>query len=217
MGRTLAEKVWDEHVVRSADGEPDLLYIDLHLIHEVTSPAGLRRAAAGRSPGAPPRPHARHRGPQRPDAGRRQADRRPGQPHAGRDAAQERRGVRRPAAPARGRRAGHRPRRRPAARAHPAGDDDRLRRLAHLDPRRLRRDRLRHRHVRGRARPRHPDADAGEAEDDGGDRQRVAARGRHRQGPDPHADRQDRHRRRAGLHRRVPRARPSRSSRWRAG
>ena len=45
MGKTLAEKVWDEHVVRSAEGEPDLLYIDLHLIHEVTSPQafeGLR-------------------------------------------------------------------------------------------------------------------------------------------------------------------------------
>ena len=45
MGRTLAEKVWDEHVVRSREGEPDLLYIDLHLIHEVTSPQafdGLR-------------------------------------------------------------------------------------------------------------------------------------------------------------------------------
>lgn len=37
MGRTLAQKVWDAHVVRRADGEPDLLYIDLHLIHEVTS------------------------------------------------------------------------------------------------------------------------------------------------------------------------------------
>ena len=47
MGRTLAEKVWDEHVVRSNPGEPDLLYIDLHLIHEVTSPQafdGLRLA-----------------------------------------------------------------------------------------------------------------------------------------------------------------------------
>ncbi|MFW6776201.1 3-isopropylmalate dehydratase large subunit [Nocardioides sp. CPCC 205120] len=46
-GRTLAEKVWDEHVVRSAEGEPDLLFIDLHLIHEVTSPQafdGLRLA-----------------------------------------------------------------------------------------------------------------------------------------------------------------------------
>lgn len=45
MGRTLSEKVWDEHVVRSAEGEPDLLFIDLHLIHEVTSPQafdGLR-------------------------------------------------------------------------------------------------------------------------------------------------------------------------------
>src|SRR5215813_6381569 len=35
--RTLAEKVWDAHVVRSAADEPDLLYIDLHLVHEVTS------------------------------------------------------------------------------------------------------------------------------------------------------------------------------------
>src|SRR5688500_4964214 len=45
--RTLAEKVWDAHVVRSADGEPDLLFIDLHLLHEVTSPQafdGLRMA-----------------------------------------------------------------------------------------------------------------------------------------------------------------------------
>src|SRR6476469_2959595 len=50
MGRTLSEKVWDEHVVRSVQGEPDLLFIDLHLIHEVTSPQafdGLR--LAGRS------------------------------------------------------------------------------------------------------------------------------------------------------------------------
>ena len=49
MGRTLAEKVWDAHVVKRVDGEPDLLYIDLHLVHEVTSPQafdGLR--AAGR-------------------------------------------------------------------------------------------------------------------------------------------------------------------------
>jgi 3-isopropylmalate/(R)-2-methylmalate dehydratase large subunit len=45
--RTLAEKIWDAHVVRSAPGEPDLLYIDLHLLHEVTSPQafdGLRQA-----------------------------------------------------------------------------------------------------------------------------------------------------------------------------
>jgi len=36
--RTLFEKVWDDHVVRHPDGEPALLYIDLHLVHEVTSP-----------------------------------------------------------------------------------------------------------------------------------------------------------------------------------
>ena len=42
---TLAQKVWDSHVVHSAADEPDLLYIDLHLVHEVTSPQafdGLR-------------------------------------------------------------------------------------------------------------------------------------------------------------------------------
>ena len=44
-GRTVAQKIWDEHLIRSAEGEPDLLYIDLHLVHEVTSPQafeGLR-------------------------------------------------------------------------------------------------------------------------------------------------------------------------------
>ncbi|RLP12913.1 3-isopropylmalate dehydratase large subunit [Propionibacterium australiense] len=47
MARTLVEKIWDDHVVRAGNGEPDLLYIDLHLIHEVTSPQafeGLRLA-----------------------------------------------------------------------------------------------------------------------------------------------------------------------------
>ncbi|MGI8777698.1 MAG: 3-isopropylmalate dehydratase large subunit, partial [Acidimicrobiales bacterium] len=45
--RTLSDKVWDDHVVHRAEGEPDLLYIDLHLVHEVTSPQafdGLRLA-----------------------------------------------------------------------------------------------------------------------------------------------------------------------------
>src|SRR5690242_18763531 len=50
MASTLSEKVWERHVVHRDDGEPDLLYIDLHLVHEVTSPQafdGLRMA--GRS------------------------------------------------------------------------------------------------------------------------------------------------------------------------
>ena len=45
--KTLAEKLWERHVVRSVEGEPDLLYVDLHLVHEVTSPQafeGLRIA-----------------------------------------------------------------------------------------------------------------------------------------------------------------------------
>jgi 3-isopropylmalate/(R)-2-methylmalate dehydratase large subunit len=47
MPKTLSEKVWDAHVVRHDEAEPDLLYIDLHLVHEVTSPQafdGLRMA-----------------------------------------------------------------------------------------------------------------------------------------------------------------------------
>jgi 3-isopropylmalate/(R)-2-methylmalate dehydratase large subunit len=50
MPRTLFEKVWDAHVVRAAPNEPALLYIDLHLVHEVTSPQafdGLRVANRG--------------------------------------------------------------------------------------------------------------------------------------------------------------------------
>jgi 3-isopropylmalate/(R)-2-methylmalate dehydratase large subunit len=50
MPQTLSEKVWERHVVHRAAGEPDLLYVDLHLVHEVTSPQafdGLRMA--GRS------------------------------------------------------------------------------------------------------------------------------------------------------------------------
>ena len=43
--KTIFEKIWDAHVVREAPGEPTLLYVDLHLVHEVTSPQafdGLR-------------------------------------------------------------------------------------------------------------------------------------------------------------------------------
>ncbi|MGY3054959.1 3-isopropylmalate/(R)-2-methylmalate dehydratase large subunit [Pedobacter sp. UYEF25] len=46
VGRTLVEKIWDAHVVKSEEGFPDILYIDTHLIHEVTSPQafdGLRK------------------------------------------------------------------------------------------------------------------------------------------------------------------------------
>ncbi|MBM4469546.1 hypothetical protein GS502_09150 [Rhodococcus hoagii] len=63
-GRTLAEKVWDEHVVVRGEGEgaarqPDLIYIDLHLVHEVTSPQAFDGPAARRTQVAPTRPHDR--------------------------------------------------------------------------------------------------------------------------------------------------------------
>src|SRR5207248_11744298 len=56
MPRTLFEKVWDQHIVASPEGQPPLIYVDLHLVHEVTSPQafdGLR--AAGRKVRAPQR------------------------------------------------------------------------------------------------------------------------------------------------------------------
>ncbi|MGI9607664.1 MAG: 3-isopropylmalate dehydratase large subunit [Acidimicrobiales bacterium] len=48
--RTLSQKVWDDHVVHAEPGQPDLLYVDLHLVHEVTSPQafdGLRQNGRG--------------------------------------------------------------------------------------------------------------------------------------------------------------------------
>ena len=45
--KTMFDKIWDAHVVREEEGQPSLLYVDLHLVHEVTSPQafeGLRMA-----------------------------------------------------------------------------------------------------------------------------------------------------------------------------
>ena len=45
--KTIFDKLWDQHVIAGNEGEPQLLYIDLHVIHEVTSPQafqGLREA-----------------------------------------------------------------------------------------------------------------------------------------------------------------------------
>lgn len=45
MGKSIVDKIWEKHIVHSEEGKPDLLYIDLHLVHEVTSPqafSGLR-------------------------------------------------------------------------------------------------------------------------------------------------------------------------------
>ena len=137
--RTLAEKIWDAHVVRSAEGEPDLLYIDLHLVHEVTSPQafdGLR--AAGRQVRRPDLTIATedHNVPTTasPDPASRC---RPGQPVTDPVSRTQVEALRKNCAefgvrlhPMGDAGPGHRARDRPAARAHPAGHDDRLRRLA---------------------------------------------------------------------------------------
>ena len=68
MGRSTFEKIWDDHAIGD-----DLLYVDLHLVHEVTSPQafeGLRLAGRTR---AAARPHARDGRPQRADVGPRRA------------------------------------------------------------------------------------------------------------------------------------------------
>ncbi len=47
MAKTMFEKIWDNHVIHQEEGKPSILYIDLHLVHEVTSPQafeGLRLA-----------------------------------------------------------------------------------------------------------------------------------------------------------------------------
>ncbi|MCH7787438.1 MAG: 3-isopropylmalate dehydratase large subunit, partial [Chloroflexi bacterium] len=47
MPKTMFEKIWDAHVIHDEPGQPTLLYVDLHLVHEVTSPQafeGLRIA-----------------------------------------------------------------------------------------------------------------------------------------------------------------------------
>ena len=39
--RTLFDKIWEQHVVFEEEGQPTLIYIDLHLVHEVTSPTSF--------------------------------------------------------------------------------------------------------------------------------------------------------------------------------
>ena len=95
MATTLFEKIWDAHVVDEAPGEPALLYVDLHLVHEVTLAAGVRGAAARGAARAAARPDGRDDGSQRPD--RAGADHRPDREGAARRARGQLRRVRRAA------------------------------------------------------------------------------------------------------------------------
>jgi len=53
--RTLYQKIWDAHVVEQRDDGTALIYIDRHLVHEVTSPQAFEALARGGAQGAPPR------------------------------------------------------------------------------------------------------------------------------------------------------------------
>ncbi len=211
--QTLFEKVWQQHLVAEPAGEPPLLYIDLQLVHEVTSPQafeGLR--LAGRRLRRPDRHIATvdHNVPTTSVQDRLHiVDQIAAQPGAG--PAAELRRLRHRVLRRAGRRAGHRPHDRAGTRRHQARHDHRLRRLAHLDPRCLRRARIRHRHQRSRARHGHANAAAGQAENLPHQRRRRAALRRHRQGHHSRHHRPHRHRRRHRLRRRIRRLRHPRA------
>ena len=217
MPTTLAEKVWDRHVVHSAPDEPDLLYIDLHLVHEVTSPQafdGLRMN--GRTV-------------RRPDLTIATEDHNVPTEHIDQPIADPisrtqietlRRncaefGIRHFAMGQLGQ-----------GIVHVIGPEQGLTQPgmtvvcgdSHTQhARRVRRARVRHRHERGRARPRDADVAPDPTEVDGDHRRRRAARGVDREGRDPRRDRADRHGRRHRLRHRVPGLGVPRSCRWKAG
>jgi len=56
MGKTLFEKIWDQHVVKTIEGGPSVLYIDRHFIHEVTSPQAFSRLTKKSLPVPRPQP-----------------------------------------------------------------------------------------------------------------------------------------------------------------
>ena len=162
--RTLFEKIWDNHVVYDEPGRQTILYIDLHLVHEVTSPQafeGLR--LAGRKVRRPELTLSTvdHNVP---TTDRSLPIARPDLEAADRYAAQQLQRVRHHALRHPRSAAGHRPRHRPRARLHAARHDDRLRRQPHVDARRVRRAGVRHRHERSRARPGHANAAAIESQ-----------------------------------------------------
>ena len=146
---------------------PALIFIDRHLVHEVTSPQAFEALRLNGPQGAPPRPDAGGARPQpadhRADRRRRQprADRRPRKPRPARRARAQRARVRHALLRRHRARAGHRPRRRARAGLLAPRHDDRLRRQPHRRARRDRRAGVRHRHQRGRARA--GDADAAAA------------------------------------------------------
>ena len=177
LPKTMFEKIWDAHVVHQDPGQDAILYVDLHLVHEVTSPQafeGLR--LSGRPVRRPELTVAtvdhsiptweRTRpteGPYRRAADRHHAAERERQPSAVLRHTQ--------------RRAGHRPRDRTSVGIHQAGNAHRMRGQSHVHPRGLRVDGHGNRDHAGRARSRHPVRPAGQPEDHGSSPDRQPAPG----------------------------------------
>ena len=187
--RTLYEKIWDAHVVERRDDGTCLIYIDRHLVHEVTSPQAFEGLRAGRAQGAPARPDAgrapttisRPRRASTPTAARLPiADPASAEQLAALEANVAEFGV--PYIDDIAAEQGIVHVVGPGAGLHPAGHHPGLRRQPHRGARRARRAGLRHRHQRGRACARHPDPAAEAVEDDGdpGRRRRSASASRPR-------------------------------------
>ena len=208
---TLYDKIWNDHLVHEADDGTCLLYIDRHLVHEVTSPQafeGLR--ATGRKVHAPEKTLAvvDHN---IPTTDRSKPNPDPESIEQMRGDGRKRQGIRHRILQRVRQASGHRARDRPRAGLYAARHHHRLRRQPHLDPWRVRRAGARHRHLRSRARAGDADADPEESQEHARGRRRQIARRRHRQGHHPGHHRRDRHRRRhrlcAGIcRRRDPRA-----------
>ena len=185
MPSTLLQKVWDAHAVRTAAERADAAVRRPAPDPRGHQPPGLRHAPRPRRTRDVPGPHDR-------DGRSHRADEGPAPPLSRRHGGGHALGPRAELPRGRGphvrplvRLAGHRPRRRAGARAHAAGDDDRLRRQPHLHARRVRVGGLRDRHVAGarRARLAVPRTGAAQGPEDPGDR--AAGAGGLREGRHP--------------------------------
>ncbi len=208
--RTMFEKIWDAHLVRAASADtPAILYVDLHLVHEVTSPQaftwlrerGLKvrrpeRTVATMDHSTPTTPRGRDgRIPVLDNAAALQI------------AALEKNcadfGVELHTLGSAGQGIVHVIG--PELGLTQPGIGHRVRRQPHQHARRVRRARVRHRHQRGVARARDAEPAAEHVEDAGRDRRRQAAARRDREGPGAGRDRAPGHRRRNRARHRVPR------------
>ena len=197
--RTLYDKIWDDHLIEEDPDGASLIYIDRHIVHEVTSPQafeGLR--LSGRKVHAPDKTLLvvdhnvpttdRHLPNPDPESAAQIAYLAENAKFFNLEYYDEF-----DQAP------GHRPHHRPGAGLHAARRDAGLRRQPYRDQRRVRRARLRHRHLGSRARAGDADADPVEIEEHARGGRRQAAARRHRQGHHPRHHRRDRHRRRHRL------------------